>query len=528
MRTIALARKCLLAVIILTSAFILFVLMSTSEHSTSPHRRLKQFARHLTSRNGRTTTLSDPEATATDDIEREVPSKRNNKHQIPTIQGFKDGSFRTENSGHKLPNIDTFETSYPTTGDMGGRTQGNNLDHSVTTLDWNEGSRSTNPPETFQPIFKADANIHNEKPIFKADANKDRPLADDENVRQRFKSRQARLQEACSQHANSPLFQRRSVNLLGMPKLRAFYCPIQKCGSTTWKGVLTWLREEMRMKRTVIAQPDPSKLRDATLFVFVREPYSRLLSAYVDKLFAPNPLYWRRIGTYVAENFRPSPSEPSVRCGHDVTFAEFVLYFLHSQSSRSHREPHFIPAHDHCNFCVYNYTYVGHLETISEDLPFILKALHSPIQYARNFQNDTIRNNLRTLFEKRAHGVRSCMTLDEACRRVWKRWQVRGVISKTLSFPFTSETMNNISLSTFEAAAQDAHERSGSKTEMAKQKREALAEAFSTVSMEMKLKLKKWLYLDCDLFGFDSSPREVFQPDTWTKGTKFSYFSLVD
>ena len=55
--------------------------------------------------------------------------------------------------------------------------------------------------------------------------------------------------------------------------------------------------------------------------MFTREPYGKLLSGYVDKLFAPNPYFWKAIGRLIIRKFRKDPSPESLTCGHDVTFS---------------------------------------------------------------------------------------------------------------------------------------------------------------------------------------------------------------
>jgi hypothetical protein len=38
--------------------------------------------------------------------------------------------------------------------------------------------------------------------------------------------------------------------------------------------------------------------------MFVRDPHSRILSGYVDKLYCPNTLYWKVTGRYVVSDIR--------------------------------------------------------------------------------------------------------------------------------------------------------------------------------------------------------------------------------
>ncbi|GFO22691.1 carbohydrate sulfotransferase [Plakobranchus ocellatus] len=69
-----------------------------------------------------------------------------------------------------------------------------------------------------------------------------------------------------------------------------------------------------------------SFLKQSTNFLFVRDPFSRLFSDYVDKLLAPNPEFWDTWGLFALQKHRSDPSEKSQRCEHDVTFAKFLKF----------------------------------------------------------------------------------------------------------------------------------------------------------------------------------------------------------
>ena len=72
-------------------------------------------------------------------------------------------------------------------------------------------------------------------------------------------------------------------------------------------------------------------------------------------------------------------------------------------------------------------------------MPFILKAMQSPVAYSKSYDNVTIKNGAAMILNGMRNGIKQCMDLDEACRRVWKKWQIRGIISKTLRFPLSRE-----------------------------------------------------------------------------------------
>ena len=61
--------------------------------------------------------------------------------------------------------------------------------------------------------------------------------------------------------------------------------------------------------------------------VFVREPYSRLLSAYYGKI-ATHPVWWWTVGKVITNVIRTGGH--GTGCYHNVTFAEFIKFFIRS------------------------------------------------------------------------------------------------------------------------------------------------------------------------------------------------------
>ena len=350
-------------------------------------------------------------------------------------------------------------------------------------------------------------------------------------VGQRFARRLQMLRAACRQHANSSLFRHvrhaRRVRLGRFPpwlNISLGYCPIQKTGSTTWAGLLRSIRRLMRRRGVKEEElEEESRAEGGVLFAFVREPYARLLSAYVDKLFCPNTLFWGSVGRYIVRRFRADPSEQSLRCGHDVTFPEFIRYFIHAQTTGAHRDGHFIPAHDHCDFCRGPYDYVGHLETLGEDLPYLLKAVRSPVNYSQHFASHTILDNAGWVLKRMRPRVRACMDMGEACRRLWSKWQIRGILSKAEPLPVTAGEAERVSMEAFVNRSLAALARSGPGADLKRQKGEALREAFSAVPLKDRLKVRELLFLDFALFGFRPDPDTVFPNSSSLSGDGGGY-----
>ncbi|XP_076444197.1 uncharacterized protein LOC143282440 isoform X2 [Babylonia areolata] len=356
-------------------------------------------------------------------------------------------------------------------------------------------------------------------------------------VGQRFERRLQHLKEACLKYRNSSMFRPLSKKTDGsnpglhvdpywpVMNVSVDYCPIEKTGSTTWRRLFGSLYKAMNSRG--IKQTKNASNAKNVKFLFVRDPYYRLLSAYTDKLFCPNTIYWN-LGKYIVKKFRPNPTEHSLACGHDVTFPEFIRYIIHSQETGQARDGHFVPTHDHCALCNASYDYIGHLETLSEDVPYLLNAIQSPVSLPANFDSHTLYDNAGWVLKKMTQGVKNCMSMKEACLRLWKKWHVRGIISKTESLPVTAEEAEVISDTNFVNRSLQALARSGPKWERRQQETEALREAFATVPMEDRLRLQKLLTLDFELFGFDPAPVTVFPAGGSTEYyvSDYRYFDL--
>ncbi|KAK3103258.1 hypothetical protein FSP39_017885 [Pinctada imbricata] len=249
-----------------------------------------------------------------------------------------------------------------------------------------------------------------------------------------------------------------------------------------------------------------SVLQTSTKFVFTRDPYLRLLSGYVDKLFSPNPTFWKSIGTYAIRTHRKDPSVLSKKCGHDLTFAEFVKYFIHSEENNSKRDGHFIPMYDHCRPCQVKYDIIGKMESFEADTLFILdklglKELHDRLSV--DFRNQT---NIDSFKDQSNHVIGSgrteCLSNYDKQKRMWRKMQIRGTISKHSKFPFTKKKSNSVTSNDYYQALLRAVGDAKDPDIAQKYRMEAVREAYSTVSYNDMRKLQKIFKPDCAVFSY--------------------------
>jgi hypothetical protein len=314
-------------------------------------------------------------------------------------------------------------------------------------------------------------------------------------------------------------------------KYNMLYCGIPKVGLTFWFRMLQVLGNSHYKSPYDIKPQDANKvnveyvknhslalghLTNYLKFTFVRNPYSRLVSAYIDKLFSPNPYYWTRIGKEAIARFRRDPSAHALSCGHDVTFAEFIQYVIHTGETHTGQDEHFIPAHELCKPCQIRYDVIGKMETFVNDTLYILNKLNLST-HAHNLANITEMSTRDAMYDgtQSAFGwkrsITKCMTPMESLRRVWIKMQTRGFISPSHNFPLSPTEAMVITESQFLEILHKARRLSPySDSDTHIDKRQLLIDLFSTVPMNNLHKLRKLYDQDFDVFNYDSEPYDMF------------------
>lgn len=169
-------------------------------------------------------------------------------------------------------------------------------------------------------------------------------------------------------------------------------CVVYKAGSSAWNGLLAHVLGRNDLIRTGevykmadVLRPSKSSLAEVAAspdyirFVVAREPLSRLLSAYRDRIldishpswqahhYAPLILQHARGIEYSnADLFYPNGSVRTM-----PTFLEFARYVADSASLSL--DPHWKPVSLQCGLCLVNYTVVVHMESFLTDIRYILR-----------------------------------------------------------------------------------------------------------------------------------------------------------
>ncbi|CAG2201626.1 CHST11 [Mytilus edulis] len=313
-------------------------------------------------------------------------------------------------------------------------------------------------------------------------------------------------------------------SLLPLKKYNVTFCRVPKGASTFWTRLLVCLERD-QWKPPFVFKPndgsvklknDFSKfsvrkaykfLKNTKNLMFSRNPFSRVLSFYVDKLFSPNPFYWNDLGIGITKRSRGFAT-----CGHDVTFNEFVDYIINTPSRM--REYHIMHINDICRPCKIHYSFIGKMENFENDVSRILKEIgaESYPYFAENFKkeytSDAIYDIVQAYFANRRDSDK-CIDRHTGIKRVWLKLQIRGIISRTIPVPFTSKESLSLSFPKLLKSIIKARDISENE-DMKAQKTMFITQAYSNIPLDTMFKLQSVYKKDLQIFNYDLFPKHLF------------------
>ena len=138
-------------------------------------------------------------------------------------------------------------------------------------------------------------------------------------------------------------------------------------------------------------------------FVFVRNPYSRLASAYLDKIR-------KNVTPHIVKNVRTSAAQLGLTLSEPITFAQFVSVVC--RQSLSEMDQHWSPQFHEGRFRFVNFDFIGRMEALDSDLTYVLERIGADKSiFARGYFRhnetgssvelwETVPSDLRRLFLK--------------------------------------------------------------------------------------------------------------------------------
>ena len=167
-------------------------------------------------------------------------------------------------------------------------------------------------------------------------------------------------------------------NIIVDEKFKILFCYIPKIACTQWKTVMAslggtetkfWIHDARNFK---FLGDYPMEEVDRILqtyfkFVFVREPFERLLSAYLDKFYSGDPDFHNNYGREIIKRYRPG-GNPEHK---NVTFDEFLNYVLHI--GKGYWNEHWQTYDKLCHPCGIQYDFIGKFENLEQEAPYVLE-----------------------------------------------------------------------------------------------------------------------------------------------------------
>ncbi|GFR81978.1 carbohydrate sulfotransferase [Elysia marginata] len=251
-------------------------------------------------------------------------------------------------------------------------------------------------------------------------------------------------------------------------------------------------------------------LHNSERVVFGRDPYHRIFSAWLDKLYSPNPFYWRHWG------LRARRVRGHSWCNPNVTFSQFVRLVV-KPKGLYWSDVHLRPVAEECKMCKLQYTLVGKIETSTRDLDVLASRINVSMaflhkaDYGEASAIDTVLDAVEGAFSWREH-IEACgVSFDRMGRSIWRKLQIRGVFDSSQVYPFKQGELDDMAPEKFTEACKIAIKNSQDRLRLKRQKEVALVQAYSQVDPMDLAKIAQIYRYDFLFFDYDKKPDKIFQ-----------------
>lgn len=263
-------------------------------------------------------------------------------------------------------------------------------------------------------------------PTFETYDMKDGKSCNDSCQEEIQRTRQSHLSKACKSKLSSETsirevdssFVKGLDHVYVVDKHKLLFCYVPKVACTNWKRIILMLMGEISPSsnlhhleiHNIASKTIPTlrkyavkdvvqRLNDYTKVLFVREPISRLVSAYRDKLETPknsDSRAFRQIYSARIKGINLKEIGIGHRTEFNTTFYEFISY-LASPSNKLDLvgEEHWRTIDELCRPCDLQYDFIGRMETLHRDTDYVIRRIlqksaeHFRIYDPTNFTNSS-------------------------------------------------------------------------------------------------------------------------------------------
>ena len=315
-------------------------------------------------------------------------------------------------------------------------------------------------------------------------------------------------------------FQKRSSYFL-FTKFNVAYCKVPKVASTFMMEmfeILTSGHSEVNQSRiSVHSRTDVAQLNRTNIWPTVtaaRNPYSRLYSAYVDKILLPNMFNTtKHIKAQLAVN---NVTVTGSGCPDDISFEEFLLYINLTARSPVILNRHWAPVNSLCHMCNNINRMIIKQETFTEDIEKLMGVLnvsessasHVTDLMGKKRLHSTIPGIVKAVFSFRPE-FSDCLTDMQVMKKLWLSFQIQGYLNNDQRFPRESiEELPTKELADYfsEFVIKRAEE-SALTSETSKAQRDRyLTDAYASVSETTLEEIKRLYQADFIMFQYSMNP----------------------
>ncbi|KAL4233138.1 hypothetical protein ACF0H5_007823 [Mactra antiquata] len=308
------------------------------------------------------------------------------------------------------------------------------------------------------------------------------------------------------------------------------YCYIPKVGCTFWKRFFLFISDDypknMKIERPLdiprnrvhllsyphleITGLHKKRKRESIAnhaFMFSRNPYTRLWSAYIDKFVLPN--FWISHARSMLTKVRKNMTEHDRKCGDNMTFLEFLTFITKTPAGSLNE--HWKPMHMLCSPCHITYKAIGKLENFTVDSEYVLKLFNMSHLIEKTTKFDFVREEVKSLsaynfaYPKRIGP--ECMNTSVIAKKLWYAFQLNGYIHRDAKLPKQlidgeqfltdpAEVFENITLATIENQKKND-------IDVKLQKHEMMLEAYKKIPTELLDDIIRVYWYDFELFDYN-------------------------
>ena len=199
--------------------------------------------------------------------------------------------------------------------------------------------------------------------------------------------RQATIREFCKKNnrIDEPINTKDLDNIIVDEKLRILFCYIPKVSCTQWKTALVHLHrpepkyyihvaKNFKFLHEYPTEEAQRMLKSYFKFVFVREPFERLLSAYLEKFYSGDSAFHKNYGRGIIKKYRPGGNPDD----KNVTFDEFLNYVINI--GNNYWNEHWKTYDKLCHPCGVHYDFIGRFQNLQEEARFVMKGLSRSLE----------------------------------------------------------------------------------------------------------------------------------------------------